>query len=434
MALSLVKNEPSTGLYASNTLDGFWHLLLEKQIDPEEWEEAAIDALQSSHLEMISGHKSEQIISNVLAETIFGAQRWQLSRSKQLYYRVKPWFPRPLAILLRKIYRSQQEQQFELGWPVEDRYVRFLLLCVSNLLRMRDMDSLPFLHFWPDHHRFAFVLTHDIEQEQGATFVEEVAALEEDLGFRSAFNFVPERYPIDHGLQATLRARGFEVGVHGLKHDGKLFSSRQIFEQRAAKINGYLHAWQAAGFRTPYMHRHPEWMQVLNVEYDLSFFDTDPYEPMPGGTMSIWPFTLGSFIELPYTLVQDHTLTAILNQTSPRVWLDKVDFIERFCGMALVNVHPDYLRKPASFAIYRDFLLAMKERRNYWHTLPRTVARWWQQRTRFRSEQRQGDWNLAELPGATIARIAPGEMGEATIHCEDEVLNTGREEEICPLQ
>lgn len=33
--------------------------------------------------------------------------------------------------------------------------------------------------------------------------------------------------------------------------------------------------------------RHPLWMQSLDIEYDLSFFDTDPYEPMAGGSMSM---------------------------------------------------------------------------------------------------------------------------------------------------
>ena len=78
--------------------------------------------------------------------------------------------------------------------------------------------------------------------------------------------------------------------------------------------------------------RNPEWMQALEIEYDLSFFDADPYEPMPGGTMSIWPFILGRFVELPYTLIQDHTLTAVLGETTPRLWLEKVDFIERYRG------------------------------------------------------------------------------------------------------
>jgi|GEM_PF-246693 len=429
MVLSLAGTAFPTGLYAANTLECFWHLLAEPQVSPAEWEEAATDAASLLPQGIIPPDGgSEQILANVFGEILFGTQRWQLSRSKQLYYRVKPYFPRPLAILLRQFYRRKQEQAFVLGWPLEDRYVRFQMQCIANLLRMRGMDTLPFLHFWPDHHRFALVLTHDIEEERGAAFVEQVADLEEELGFRSVFNFVPERYPIDQGLQAALRARGFEVGIHGLKHDGKLFASRQAFEQRAAKINGYLHQWQAVGFRTPYMHRHPEWLQALDVEYDLSFFDTDPYEPQAGGTMSIWPFMLGAFVELPYTLVQDHTLTAILKQTSPRLWLEKVDFLERSCGMALVNVHPDYLRKPTNFALYRDFLLTVKQKYTYWHALPRSVAQWWRQRSTFKPELRQGTWNLADLPGATMARLVLEATGAVSIRCEETPLKTVHEE------
>jgi len=127
-------------------------------------------------------------------------------------------------------------------------------------------------------------------------------------------------------------------------------------------------------------HRNPEWMQALEIEYDLSFFDTDPYEPMPGGTMSIWPFMMGCFVELPYTLCQDHTLMVTLAERTPRVWLDKVEFIRRHHGLALLNAHPDYLRVPGRFAIYEDFLKGMSRRTDYWHALPRETARWWRAR------------------------------------------------------
>jgi hypothetical protein len=102
---------------------------------------------------------------------------------------------------------------------------------------------------------------------------------------------------------------------------------------------------------------------------------------MPGGTMSIWPFILGRFVELPYTLAQDCTLTVVLGETTPRLWLQKVDFIERYCGMVLVNTHPDYLSDPLTWKIYSDFLQAMRRRGGYWHALPRDVARWWRART-----------------------------------------------------
>ncbi len=417
--------ENLSDLYAANTPDSFWKLLVEPCVSQAEW----VDAMRASasilpQINEATKPESNNLIYGVLGEAVFGPRRWQLSLGKRLYYEVKPMIPKTLSTLLRQGYRRQQESQFALGWPIEDRYVQFQFHCVAHALRQRGLDAAPYVNFWPDSHHFALVLTHDIETEQGYAFVETIADLEERLGFRSVFNFVPERYPVDRGLLSALRRRGFEIGVHGLKHDGKLFSSRQVFEQKAAKINQYLQVWEAAGFRAPYMHRNPAWLQALNLEYDLSFFDTDPYEPMPGGTMSVWPFILGSFVELPYTLVQDHTLMIILGERTPRLWLNKVDFIERCHGMALVNTHPDYLRRPEHLAIYEDFLHAMKERENYWHALPQTVAYWWRQRAQFRAHWCDGKWDFSGLSGATLSYFPA--MGDVSMISE----GSSRQEEV----
>jgi hypothetical protein len=234
--------------------------------------------------------------------------------------------------------------------------------------------------FWPGGQRFAFVITHDIETEEGQAHARMVANLDESFGFRSLFNFVPERYPLDHRLIEDLRQRGFEIGIHGLKHDGKLFSSYAEFLRRADRINAHLRELKAIGFRSPLMMRNPEWMQALEVEYDLSFFDTDPYEPIPGGTMSIWPFFVGRFVELPFTLVEDFTLFSTLGERTANLWLQKVDYVERFYGMVLLNAHPDYLSTPVCRGIYEQFLHAMQTRGGYWHALPCEVATWWRRR------------------------------------------------------
>jgi hypothetical protein len=221
--------------------------------------------------------------------------------------------------------------------------------------------------------------------------VRRLADLDERYGFRASFNFPPEEYRVDPALRAELGRRGFEVGVHGLKHDARLFWSRAAFERRVGEINRYLRDWDAVGFRAPYTHRHAGWMQALEIEYDSSFFDTDPFEPMPGGTMCLWPFFCGRFVELPYTLAQDHTLMVVLGERTPRLWLDKVAFIARHGGMAMLNVHPDYLRDPGHWDVYEAFLCQMAEmaemadsgdrlRPPYWHALPREVARWWRAR------------------------------------------------------
>src|SRR6185295_6616832 len=120
--------------------------------------------------------------------------------------------------------------------------------------------------------------THDVETAEGFNCVSAIADLEQQLGFRSSWNFVPHKYPIDLGLLRDLRDRGFEIGVHGYNHDGRLFASRTMFDRRAAAINAALKAWGAVGFRAPMVHRNLEWLQALDIEYDASCFDADPYQ------------------------------------------------------------------------------------------------------------------------------------------------------------
>jgi peptidoglycan/xylan/chitin deacetylase (PgdA/CDA1 family) len=297
-----------------------------------------------------------------------------------LYYILKPYFPRTLINIIKNTNSYFAKDAFPLSWPIERRYPQFLWEILKQLLTTTNQGALKFRHFWPAGQRFAFVLTHDIETEEGLALVREIANLEEELGFRSAFNFIPECYAHDKRLMSELHDRGFEIGVHGLNHDGKLFSSRATFTNRVGSINHYLKEMDAVGFRSPLTHRNPYWMQALEVEYDLSFFDTDPYEPMPGGCMSIWPFMIGRFIELPYTLAQDCTLGMVLGESTPRLWLEKIEFIKQYYGMALLNSHPDYLYQPKLWNMYVDLLTAVKDMNNYWHALPRDVARWWRSR------------------------------------------------------
>jgi peptidoglycan/xylan/chitin deacetylase (PgdA/CDA1 family) len=289
--------------------------------------------------------------------------------------------PRALTCALRQLYSSPQKPVADIQWPIDARYVNFLWEIMAQLLQVDHRHKLCIKSFWPQGYQYALVLTHDIESNDGQQFVRAVADLEERLGFRSSFNFVPEGYPIDMNLVDELRKRGFEIGVHGLTHDGKLFNSRDRFEYAARKINNYLKDLGAVGFRAPLTIRNPEWMQALNIEYDLSFFDTDPFEPICGGTMSIWPFFLGHFVELPYTLVQDYTLTDVLKEQTPDLWLKKIDFIRRYHGMALINSHPDYLKGATRLNIYSSFLQTMREKADYWHALPRDVAQWWRERS-----------------------------------------------------
>src|SRR5262249_30281051 len=143
----------------------------------------------------------------------------------------------------------------------------------------------------PNGKQFAVVLTHDVEGQSGLEKCRKLMALEAKLGFRSSFNFVPEgEYQVGRELREELSRSGFEVGVHDLHHDGKLYRSRCEFERTAVRINQYLKEWNAVGFRAGFMLHNLEWLHDLNVEYDASTFDTDPFEPQPDGVSTIFPF------------------------------------------------------------------------------------------------------------------------------------------------
>lgn len=394
-------------LQSQNTPETFWRLL---DLTPSaaEWQIAGRQALDCFAGLPFAATLSDplDVFPSVLGEGQFGPRHWQLSRGKQLYYQlVRPVLPQRFRPLIRHIIRRRQAGRALLNWPIEDRFVRFQSEWLRNILINQGHTTARYIRLWPSGKRFAFVLTHDVEAQAGQQFVREVAALEERYGFHSSFNFVPEEYRVDHDLLRELRARGFEVGVHGLTHDGKLFLSKKDFERKAKRINAYFQSWDAVGFRSPLTHRHPQWMQALHMEYDSSFFDTDPYEPIPGGTLSIWPFFLGHFVELPYTLAQDHTLMVTLGEATPRLWLDKVDFIARYCGLALVNTHPDYLKKNNHLAIYETFLQRMRDRTDHWHALASEVARWWRKRASAQVQWEQNQWSVAGLSGATIGEV-----------------------------
>ena len=216
--------------------------------------------------------------------------------------------------------------------------------------------------------------------------------IEEELGFRSSFSLVPERYTVSPELRAELQARGFEVAVHGLTHDGHLFRSYETFSERKPAINRYIKEWGAAGFRSPSMRRNLDWIGELNIEYDSSTFDTDPFEPESTGVETIFPFSVRasngrSYIELPYSLPQDSTLFLILGEESIRIWKEKLDWVASKGGLALINTHPDYMsfddRWPSShmlypIELYREFLQYARDRYadTMWHQLPCHVAQY----------------------------------------------------------
>jgi len=309
--------------------------------------------------------------------------------SHRVYYALKPYFPWRVRRNIRSIFAQKKRVRSQAIWPINE----------SAALTPAGWPG------WPDGRKFAVVLTHDVEGQSGLDKHARLAELEAQLGFRSSFNFVPEgEYKVTAEQRRALTENGFEVGIHDLHHDGKLFHSEKSFKKSALRINQYIKEWGAAGFRAGFMLRNLEWMHDLDIAYDASTFDTDPFEPQPDGAGTIFPFWKPArdhdsknhasdqsvpagrkgYVELPYTLPQDSTLFLILGETSPEIWINKLDWIARHGGMALVNVHPDYLQFPGDAPSARTFPSSHYARflehirtnygDSFWQPLPRQIA------------------------------------------------------------
>ncbi len=303
----------------------------------------------------------------------------------RLYYGTKPFLPVRLRRAVRGLFARRARPGVADVWPIAPG-------------SEKAPEGWP---GWPDGKKFAVILTHDVEGQRGFDNIQNVIDLEKSLEFRSSFNLIPEGgYHVTPEIRKSITDQGFEVGVHDLRHDGKLFRNQQDFAKKADKINRYLKEWGATGFRAGFMLHNLDWIHHLNVAYDLSTFDTDPFEPQPYGQHTIFPFWVPrpnqlatctshlappprGYVEMPYTLPQDHTVFLLLKEQHPDIWMHKVDWIAQHGGMVLLDSHPDYMsftdkrrdwQYPAD--LYKQLLQYIKKRYvdEFWHPLPGAVS------------------------------------------------------------
>jgi hypothetical protein len=317
------------------------------------------------------------------------SRRPHSSTQLRAYYALKPLVPRRVQLALRRAYARRQAAATFPAWPIEPILVQHRELELRRRIAAAGGGPVPVVGEWPDGHTFAAILTHDVEGPAGIEKVRAVIEIERRYGLVSSFNFVAEWYPIPGDLFERVRAAGCEVGLHGIRHDGKLFADERSFKANLPAIHRYLEEWGAVGFRSPATHRNADWMPRLGCLYDSSFPDTDPFEPLPGGCCSILPYMIDGLVELPITLAQDHTLWEILREESIERWRQKADWIIANRGLVNVIVHPDYLTG-ARLELYEQLCAYLRDRLDTergWHALPREVTLWWKARAGLRVER-----------------------------------------------
>lgn len=358
--------------------------------------------------EAITSYWSEAY-HNAAGRTSLGSMKRIATRT---YYRLRPLLPRRSQIGMRQVLSHLQARTRFPRWPVESALhdlFALLLRCVADLARA----PVPWLSPWPRGYTWSFVLTHDVETALGYRNIHVLRDIERVAGFRSSWNFVPMRYAVEDATVSSLAEDGFEVGVHGLYHDGRDLESLALLDERLPAIRAHAQRWGAIGFRSPATHRVWDWMPLLGFDYDSSYPDTDPFEPQAGGCCSWLPYFNKDLVELPITLVQDHTLFVIRKQRDETLWVEKARHLKANGGMALLITHPDYMLDEQRVSAYRRLLGEFESDSTVWRALPREVSAWWRRRAASRLEPVGDTWQVIG-PAAGEARVMYAQPSEAT--------------------
>jgi peptidoglycan/xylan/chitin deacetylase (PgdA/CDA1 family) len=306
---------------------------------------------------------NDRIITNILNDN----SATNFTIAKKFYYSfIRKIIPYKLRIQIQKVNAASVSHY--------DNFIDESLINEVNKKKSTEV-------VYPGGKKHTIVLTHDVETENGFQLIPKIMELEKKYGFGSSWNIVPYKYKIDDDIIKLIKSNNDEIGIHGYNHDGKLYYSFSEFKRRAYHINNALEKYEAVGFRSPMVHRNLDWLQLLNIKYDSSFFDYDPYQPFPGGIGIIWPFIAGKIVELPYTMPQDHTLFCVLKEKSIKIWEEKSNWLVKNNGVILVLTHPDYLKDKINFQKYEDLLKHLRGFSQGWFCLPKELAVWCEQNT-----------------------------------------------------
>ena len=339
------------------------------------------------------------------------------------YYAIRPL----LGVTVRR-----HLQRYALGgwskrtfptWPVDRTVDHLHEVLLAAALRNKCVQRVPFIWFWPDGHRSCALLTHDVETETGLRFCPTLMDMDDAAGIKSAFQVVPEkRYKVSDDQLCLFRARGFEINVHDLNHDGHLFRDREGFRRRVAKINEYGEKFGASGFRAGALYRNQDWYEWLKFSYDMSVPNVAHLDPQHGGCCTIFPYFVGDILELPVTAIQDYSLFHVLGTYSIDLWRTQFKEIVNHHGLVHVITHPDYVIEQRARQTYKELLAYLAELRTtdaVWITQPAAVNTWWRQRAQMELVCAGDRWSIVG-EGSERAMLAYAELnGDSLIYRQD---------------
>jgi hypothetical protein len=328
---------------------------------------------------------------------------------RKVYYLVRPLLGVAARRHLQRIRLRDWNRLAFPKWPLDCTVERIHQKLLALYLKTQNIERIPFIWFWPEGYSSCAIMTHDVEETEGKEFCGKLMDLDQSFGIASAFQLVPEnRYSVERSFVDSITCRGFEVNVHDLKHDGRLYADHAEFLRRAKRINSYVKEFGAEGFRSGILYRNADWYDAFQFSYDMSIPNVAHLDPQRGGCCTVMPYFIGNIVELPVTCTQDYTLFQILDDYSIDLWKQQIALVQENYGLISLIVHPDYIMEPRAQSTYRALLThlsTLRDEGGVWTALPRDVAAWWRERSQLKLVQRDGEW-CVEGTGKERARVA----------------------------
>lgn len=328
---------------------------------------------------------------------------------RRFYSLLRKFLPLPVRRPLQRAYMSGWRRLTFPVWPLDTTADELHSVYLRLLMEASGLKRVPFIWFWPKGASSCLIITHDVETTAGRDFTSKLMDMDDAMAFKASFQVVPEgRYEVPDRYVEEIRGRGFEFNIHDLNHDGMLYSNRQEFLRRAAKINAFARQYNSRGFRAGSMHRNQDWYDAFEFSYDMSVPNVAHLDPMRGGCCTVMPYFVGKILELPVTTAQDYSVLHILNDYSIGLWKEQVALLQKRNGLISVLTHPDYLIESRARSVYQSFLTFLREtvdRDGVWCALPGEVDAWWRERSELKLVSRGNEWEIVG-PGEGKARLA----------------------------
>jgi peptidoglycan/xylan/chitin deacetylase (PgdA/CDA1 family) len=366
--------------------------------------------------EIIDNLRLEKYVRALNSENAYVADNQSLYR--RAYYALRPLFPVRFRRILQRIALNDWASIPFPKWPLDTTVDDLIARLWKRVLGSSEVASIPFIWYWPKRHHSCAIMTHDVETGAGQKFCHRMLEMEAEFGIKSSFELVPEvRYQISEDVLKAIRSAGSEICIHGLNHDGRLFSSEATFRSRAGRISAYARDLGATGFRSPVMYRNPAWYDAFEFSYDMSMPNAAQLDPQRGGCCTLFPYFIGNILELPLTTIQDYPLYHVLRSDPMAMWTSQLEAITARHGMASFIIHPDYTIPKDKQTLYRALLGMLSQygmEKGTWLALPGEVDRWWRQRDRMTLVREGTGWAIrgegCERAAVAYARLENGRL------------------------